>query len=354
MRTEFWRGKKVFVTGHTGFKGSWLSLWLHNAGAIVTGYSLEPPTKPSMYEAVILSTDMTSVINDILRFDNVISAIKQSGAEIVIHMAAQSLVRESYLWPVDTYATNIMGTVNVLEAVRQSGTVKAILVVTSDKCYENKNTQVNYREDDPMGGYDPYSSSKGCAELVTSAYRDSFFSGTDRNVVVASARSGNVIGGGDWSRDRLIPDLVRAMESQQTVKIRNPGATRPWQHVLEPLNGYLTLIEHMYESGTDDYASGWNFGPTDTDAKTVAWVIDKALAIWGEGASWENEQFEQPHEAKFLNLDSNKARDRLQWQPKLSIDIALQWTVDWYKAYMNKQDMRDITLNQINLYQELN
>ena len=303
---DFWKCKKVFLTGHTGFKGSWLSLWLQSMGADVMGYALAPPTTPALFDEAAVGEGMQSQIGDIRDLQAITQSMVSFGPDILIHMAAQPLVRLSYKQPVETYATNVMGTVHVLEAARQCPGLRAIVNVTTDKCYENREWEWGYREDEPMGGHDPYSNSKGCMELVTSAYRNSFF-GKDQPVALASARAGNVIGGGDWAEDRLIPDILTAFEKQQPVVIRNPQATRPWQHVLEPLSGYLVLAESLWERG-QDVAQGWNFGPKDEDARPVDWILDHMVNTWGEGASWALDQNPQPHEARYLKLDVSKAR----------------------------------------------
>lgn len=351
MKPEFWRGKRVFLTGHTGFKGSWLSLWLQSRGANVVGYALAPPSKPSLFDVAQVAQGMVSLHGDIRDLEQMQKTMAQHQPEIVIHMAAQSLVRYSYQNPVETYATNVMGTVNVLEAVRQTSSVKAVVVITSDKCYENREWIWGYRENEAMGGYDPYSNSKGCAELVTAAYRQSFFNKVGHKVAVASARAGNVIGGGDWAADRLIPDMVRAVTEGRPVQIRNPHAIRPWQHVLEPLSGYLKLAQKLYEEGAD-YAEGWNFGPGDDDAKPVQWIVERYTQLWGEGASWTLDQAEHPHEAHYLKLDCSKARMRLDWQPKWSLAQALENITLWHKAHLQEKNMREFSLQQIAAYQE--
>jgi CDP-glucose 4,6-dehydratase len=302
---NFWKGKKVFLTGHTGFKGSWMSLWLQDMGALVKGYSLDVKTKPSLFEKANVAEHMQSEIGDIRNLEKLTISILSFKPEILIHMAAQPLVRLSYLEPVETYTTNVIGTVNVLEAARKCSNIKAIVSVTTDKCYENKEWEWGYRENEPMGGHDPYSSSKGCAELVTSAYRRSFFNGKD-TASLASARAGNVIGGGDWSDDRLIPDILRAFEKLEPVVIRNPLSTRPWQHVLEPLSGYLVLAQELFLNG-DNFAEGWNFGPKDEDCKPVNWILDNMVKFWGNNASWNLDKNNNPHEAGFLKLDCSKA-----------------------------------------------
>ena len=349
MVTDFWKGKKVLVTGHTGFKGSWLCLWLQSLGAEVTGYALAPPSNPSLFEEARVAQGMVSLHGDIRNPEQMNLAVARFQPEVVIHMAAQSLVRHSYLNPVETYATNVMGTVNVLEAVRQTASVRAAVMITSDKCYENREWVWGYRENEAMGGYDPYSNSKGCAELVTSAYRQSFF--RDGSAAVASARAGNVIGGGDWAADRLVPDMVRAVADRRPVPIRNPRAIRPWQHVLEPLSGYLLLAQKLYEDGTA-YAEGWNFGPREDDARPVQWIADQFTGLWGEGASWVLDGAEHPHEAHYLKLDCSKARMRLDWQPKWSLETSLRKIVAWQKAHLRNQDMRTFTLEQILEFQE--
>ena len=353
MNAEFWRGKRVLLTGHTGFKGSWLSLWLQSMDAQVVGYALAPPTEPSLFEVAGVGAGMTSVIGDILDLEHLRSVFAEHKPEIVIHMAAQPLVRYSYAEPVETYSTNVMGTVNLLEAVRGTPGVKAVVNVTTDKCYENREWAWGYRENEAMGGYDPYSSSKGCAELVTAAYRNSFFNSATFNVkhsiAIASARAGNVIGGGDWAEDRLIPDIMRAITQGRSVTIRNPHAIRPWQHVLEPLSGYLKLAQKLYEEGAA-YAEGWNFGPNDEDAKPVQWIVEQLTQSWGEGASWLLDGGEHPHEAHYLKLDCSKAKGRLDWHPRWHLDEALKRIVDWQKQYLYGRDMRAVTIEQIDLY----
>ena len=353
MNGEFWRGKRVLLTGHTGFKGSWLSLWLQSMGAQVVGYALAPPTEPSLFEVAGVGAGMTSVIGDIRDLEHLRAVFAEHKPEIVIHMAAQPLVRYSYAEPVETYSTNVMGTVNLLEAVRGTPGVKAVVNVTTDKCYENREWAWGYRENEAMGGYDPYSSSKGCAELVTAAYRNSFFNSATFNVkhstAIASARAGNVIGGGDWAEDRLIPDIMRAITQGRSVTIRNPHAIRPWQHVLEPLSGYLKLAQKLYEEGAA-YAEGWNFGPNDEDAKPVQWIVEQLTQSWGEGASWLLDGGEHPHEAHYLKLDCSKAKGRLDWHPRWHLDEALKRIVDWQKQYLYGRDMRAVTIEQIDLY----
>lgn len=354
VNSSFWSGKRVFITGHTGFKGGWLSLWLTSMGAKVTGYGLAPNTEPNFFEAVKIEASIEkSHISDIRDLEGLQKAMLVAKPEIVIHMAAQPLVRYSYVNPVETYSTNVMGTVHVLESIRVLDFVRAAVVVTTDKCYENEGRDLGYREDEPMGGYDPYSSSKGCAELVTSAYRQSYFSPEKFNqhhVAVASARAGNVIGGGDWSEDRLIPDAIKAFEANQVLMIRNPLATRPWQHVLEPLSGYLVLAQALYEQGAK-FNGGWNFGPRDDDARPVQEVIDLLIKSWGSAASWVQDKSEQPHEAHSLKLDCSKAREYLAWAPKWDLENAIQNITDWHRAYQEAENMRELSLNQINQHQ---
>jgi CDP-glucose 4,6-dehydratase len=347
---EFWKGKRVFLTGHTGFKGSWLSLWLHSMGAVVKGYSLKPNTNPSLYGILSLVDLIHSEIGDIRDLSKLKESIVVFKPEIVIHMAAQPLVRYSYKEPIETYSTNVMGTANVLEAIRLCETVKAVVVVTTDKVYENKEWPWGYRENEPLGGYDPYSSSKACAELVTAAYRQSFFTTTNAPSV-ATARAGNVIGGGDWSEDRLIPDAIKAFEDNISLVIRNPSATRPWQHVLEPLSGYLMLAESLFTEGIR-FAQSWNFGPEDKDCKTVKWILDDLVKIWGNDASRVLEQTSQPHEANFLKLDCSKSKSELNWHPKWEISIVLEMIVDWHKHFQSGAVMKDLCLQEIKNYNQ--
>jgi CDP-glucose 4,6-dehydratase len=345
---NFWRGKRVLCTGHTGFKGSWLSLWLQSMGAEVHGLALVPPPTTNLLTVAQVAANMAShKVGDIRDLSTVKKAMKAAQPEIVIHMAAQPLVRLSYSEPVETYATNVMGTVHVLEAARSTQSVKAIVVVTTDKCYENKEWAWGYRENEPMGGHDPYSNSKGCAELVTNAYRNSFLQSS--NIAVASARAGNVIGGGDWAADRLVPDILRAFEQNQPVRIRNPRATRPWQHVLEPLSGYLTLAEHLYNQG-QAYAEGWNFGPQDEDAKPVQWIVEHMANSWGKGAGWQQDGGVHPHEANYLKLDISKAKARLCWQPRWQLATALELITSWHQAYLANVDTKKLCLAQIQDY----
>lgn len=352
MIADFWKDKRVLVTGHTGFKGSWLSLWLQSMGAKVSGIALEPPSNPSLFDIAKVGAGMSSHIVDIREFEAVQRVLHAEKPEVVFHLAAQSLVRPSYGNPLATYATNVMGTANVLEAIRHNGSTRVIVNVTSDKCYENREWIWGYRETDPMGGYDPYSSSKGCAELVAAAYRNSYFNPAEyerHGVSLSSVRAGNVIGGGDWAEDRLIPDMLRAIEADQPVVIRNPGAIRPWQHVLEPLSGYLLLAERMWFGGCK-FAEGWNFGPRDDDAKPVSWIIDAITKKWGDNASWKLDERTHPHEAHYLKLDCSKAKSMLGWSPKWDIGTALDQIVEWHRAYLAGTDMRDVSLRQISGY----
>ncbi len=353
MNPDFWRGKRIFLTGHTGFKGSWLSLWLQSLGAELTGYALKPPTNPSLFEEARVAEGMTSIEGDIRELAFFSESMQNARPEIVIHMAAQPLVRYSYQNPVETYATNVMGTVHMLEAVRTTPSVKAVLCVTTDKCYDNHGHEIPYRESDPMGGYDPYSSSKGCAELVSAAYRASFFNLNDyglHGVALATARAGNVIGGGDWAPDRLIPDIVTAFENGKPVGIRNPSAIRPWQHVLEPLRGYLMLAEKLVQEGPA-FAESWNFGPQDEDVKPVGWIVEQMAKRWDNGAKWQVDDGKHPHEANYLRLEICKAQSRLRWNPALRLENAIDLIVDWYTERQAGKDMRGLTLSQITAYQ---
>jgi CDP-glucose 4,6-dehydratase len=334
----FWAGKRVFLTGHTGFKGGWMALWLQKMGAELTGFALSPPTSPALFDVARVADGMTSIIGDIRDPQALETALVAADPEIVIHMAAQPLVRASYDDPVGTYATNVMGTVHLLEAVRKAASVRACVVVTTDKCYENREWVWGYREDEAMGGYDPYSNSKGCAELVTSAYRRSFFA--DGRTALASGRAGNVIGGGDWADDRLIPDILRAVEKNEPVLIRNPLAIRPWQHVLEPVGGYLVLAQALWDN-PQAAAEAWNFGPRDEDARPVQWIVERMCAAWGEGAGWTHDTSVQPHEARYLKLDISKARAGLGWGPRWSLGDALESIVAWHRAWLSGADMHD-------------
>ena len=353
MNPAFWSGKRVLLTGHTGFKGSWLSLWLQSLGANVVGYALAPPTNPSLFDVADVGKGMESVLGDIRDLPKLKTVFDAHHPEIVIHMAAQPLVRYSYQNPVETYSTNVMGTVNLLEAVRKSPGVKAVVNITTDKCYENREWIWGYRENEPMGGFDPYSNSKGCAELVSAAYRSSFFNANNyaqHGIATATVRAGNVIGGGDWAQDRLIPDILAAFEQGRKVDIRNPHAIRPWQHVMEPLRGYLTLAEQLFEHGPS-FGEGWNFGPNDEDAKPVGWIVEQMAMLWGQDAQWQNDAGEHPHEAHYLKLDISKARSRLNWHPALRLTDALALIVDWSRLRLAGADMREHTLRQLRGYQ---
>ncbi|MDC0464298.1 CDP-glucose 4,6-dehydratase [Pseudomonadales bacterium] len=351
MNRLFWRNKKVFITGHTGFKGAWLSLWLQDCGAELMGYALSPNTQPNLFDAALVVNGMESVIGDVRDLEKITKTMSNFSPDIVIHMAAQPLVRLSYRNPVDTYSTNVMGTVNLFEAVRKTASVKAVVNVTTDKCYENKEWVWGYREHESMGGHDPYSNSKGCSELVTTAYRSSFFNYLG-SAKIASARAGNVIGGGDWGEDRLIPDIFKAFENKEPVMVRNPSATRPWQHVLEPLSGYLVLAERLFNHG-EEFADGWNFGPRESDVKPVRNIIEYLVERWGEGASWVHDESEQPHEAQLLKLDISKAKTLLEWSPKWDLITALDSIIEWQKERLKGSDAKEITLEQIYKFEKL-
>lgn len=349
---DFFRRRKVLITGHTGFKGSWLSILLHHLGADVYGYSLEPPTEPSLFKLAGVDELVKTTIADIRNHEKLLETIRTIMPEIIIHMAAQPLVKESYRFPRETYEINVMGTINLFEAVRQTGGVRAILNVTTDKCYENKEWPWGYREIEPLGGFDPYSNSKACSELVTSAFRSSYFNPADyaeHGVAVASARAGNVIGGGDWAADRLVPDFFRAIMKNEKVKIRSPYAIRPWQHVLEPLTGYLALCEKLCNEGPA-FAEGWNFGADELDVRNVEWVMKKICDLWGENAAFEIDKSPQPHEATYLRLDCSKAKSRLEWKPCWTVEKALEKTVEWSRAYFENKDLRQVCIQQISEY----
>jgi CDP-glucose 4,6-dehydratase len=355
MNGAFWKNKKVLITGHTGFKGSWLSLWLQSLGAQIVGYALRPPTEPSLFEIANVADGMTSIIGDVRDLEHLQSTIAEHQPEIVFHLAAQPLVTYSYKNPVETYTTNVIGTVHMLESVRHSESVRVVVSITSDKCYQNQEWFWGYREDDRLGGHDPYSSSKGCAELVISAYRSSYFSpeiNAHHRVALASTRAGNVIGGGDWAKNRLIPDIMRAILEGQPVSIRSPKAIRPWQHVLEPLNGYLCLAEQMWTRGPE-LSQAWNFGPRSEDAKTVSWIVDYLTQLWGENARWELDSAQHPHEDTYLKLDCSKASSLLGWAPKLRLSTALEWIVEWYQGYQQSEDMRALTKDQIARFENI-
>lgn len=346
---NFWMGKRVLLTGHTGFKGSWLSLWLQHLGAELVGFALKPPTSPTLFEVARVGEGMTSILGDVCDREHLQQVVRECRPEVVIHMAAQSVVHTSYVDPLTTYSTNVMGTVHLLEAIREVGGVRSVVNITSDKCYENREWVWGYRESDPLGGYDPYSSSKACSELVTSAYRNSFFhsgSYSEHGVAIATARAGNVIAGGDWTANGLIADIVRSLLQGQPILIRNPYQTRPWQYMLDALNGYLTLAEHLYNKGPA-YADAWNFGPYESDIKPVGWIVEQMLSLWGENASWERDTSYQFHEANSLSLDCAKARLKLGWQPHLSLQSALSQIVNWTQSLRAGDDMRRITLAEI-------
>lgn len=348
ISSDFWKGKKVYVTGHTGFKGSWLCLWLLHLGADVKGYALAPNTNPNLFEEFNLEQTMDSEIGDIRDLSRLTKSMTDFNPDIVLHLAAQPLVRFSYNEPVETYSINVMGTVHLLEACRKLENLKSIVCITTDKCYENREWEWGYRENEPMGGYDPYSSSKGCSELVISSFRRSFFQGND-SANLASARAGNVIGGGDWSEDRLIPDIIRAFEKNQPVIIRNPLSTRPWQHVLEPLSGYLVLAEKLYREG-EQYAEAWNFGPKDSDCQSVQWILDKMISRWGDNASWELDKNSNPHEAAFLKLDCSKAKLKLKWIPRWDLEFTLAKIIDWHKKKLKNINIKEESLEEIKHY----
>lgn len=341
----FWRGRRVLVTGHTGFKGSWLALWLTSLGAEVAGFSKNVPTTPSLYRLARVGDVVEAIEGDVRDYDAVRDAVRRVRPEVVVHMAAQSLVRRSFADPRETYETNVMGTVNLLEAIRAGGEVRVAVNVTSDKCYENTESPSGYREEQPMGGYDPYSSSKGAAELVTAAYRRSFFSDDDDATRIASARAGNAIGGGDWSEDRLIPDLMRAALAGETLQVRNPDAVRPWQHVLDPLSGYLTLAQALWEK--PEFASGWNFSPSEDDSQPVRWVIERIAERWAGAPAWEQDARAHPREAQLLTLDSSRARTLLGWQPEWDLATAVDAVVEWYEGYASGVDAGELTRAQI-------
>lgn len=355
MNSEFWKNRRVFLTGHTGFKGSWMALWLQDLGAKVTGFSLAPNTEPALFDEADVASGMTSIIGDIRDGQALAAAMAAAKPEVVIHMAAQPLVRESYADPVGTYATNVMGTVNLLEAVRKTPGVRSVVVVTTDKVYLNREWHWAYREDSELGGEDPYSSSKAAAELATHSYRVSFFHPdkyADHGVAVASARAGNVIGGGDWAKDRLVPDALKALQAGNPLVLRHPHATRPWQHVLEPVYGYLALAEALYHQGPD-HAQAWNFGPYEFSDRTVGWIVDKLCELWGLAVPKQQDTGPIPHEAGYLKVDSSKARAVLGWAPKLDLDATLRWIVDWTRVHHSGGDTRAETLEQIRRFMAL-
>jgi CDP-glucose 4,6-dehydratase len=349
VSADFWRERRVLLTGHTGFKGAWLALWLQALGARVTGFSLGIPTRPSLYELAHVAEGMDNIDGDVRDFDALSAALGAARPDVVIHMAAQSLVRPSFSDPRKTYEVNVMGTVNLLEATRRDGNVRVVVNVTSDKCYENREWEWAYREHERMGGHDPYSSSKGCAELVTEAFRRSFFC-TEGSTRIGSARAGNVIGGGDWAEDRLIPDLMRAVLDGRRACVRNPDSTRPWQHVLNPLAGYLMLAQALWSSA--EFAGGWNFGPADEDAVPVRWIVQRMAAMWPKQLEWTDRAppHRSPHEARYLKLDSSRARSHLGWRPRWGLGDGLAATVAWYRALHAGEDMAAVTSAQIEAY----
>ncbi len=348
MNTSFWAGKKVLVTGHTGFKGSWLSQSLTSLGSKVIGVSLDPPTEPNLF-SLLNFNEIRDIRLDIRDRSRLINVFMEEKPEVVFHLAAQPIVRYSYLNPIETYEVNFMGTLNVLEAIKQQTKIEAAVIITTDKCYENINKKEGYKENDPMGGYDPYSSSKGAAELLVSSYRNSFFSGDSSLAKIATARAGNVIGGGDWAQDRLMPDIVNSLLANKNISIRNPKHVRPWQHVLEPTFGYIKLAEALVEKG-EIFASGWNFGPNEGDAKSVEWISKTMIDKWGSSVGLQFEGKQTLHEANYLKLNCSKAREILKWKPKLNISETLDYIVEWYRLFESKKDPRDIVSNQINKY----
>jgi CDP-glucose 4,6-dehydratase len=355
LNQSFWKDRRVFLTGHTGFKGSWLSLWLSSLGAKVTGYALNPPTKPSLFEQAGVSRCIDSLCADIRDFPRLKSAIAEHRPEVVIHMAAQSVVRSGYQDPIETYSSNVMGTVNLLEALRQLEQPCVVVNITSDKCYENKEWSWGYRENDPLGGHDPYSNSKACAELVTSAFCESYFNADTSGRIttaVASARAGNVIGGGDWTSDQLIPDLMRSFLDGKPCLIRSPSAIRPWQFVLEPLRGYLMLAERLAENPAR-FASAWNFGPAEADAQPVSWIADRLALSWGGNAAWRSDEAQHPREAHYLKLDVSKAKAGLGWEPVLPLNKSLDWIIEWYRTFQAGGNLEQLTRKQIEKYETL-
>lgn len=353
LDTEFWVDKRVLVTGHTGFKGGWLSMYLHRLGAHVSGVSLPPDTSPNLFECAKIESVLDSRIVDIRHRDALRDTVVEIQPDIVFHLAAQPLVRRSYRDPVETFDTNVMGSINLLEAVRQSDSVKAVIMVTSDKCYLNREWHWGYRENEPLGGHDPYSASKACTEIATHAWRASFMSAEaeeQHNCSIATARAGNVIGGGDWSDDRLIPDILRSLEAGDPITLRNPQSVRPWQHVLEPLRGYLQLGEKLFDEG-DSWAEGWNFGPPDDDARNVAEIVDLLSAQWPSGGTWQQDVGQHPHEARYLKLDCSKARERLGWKPVWNLRESLKQIVRWQHAFLDKKDMFEFSINVIEEYE---
>lgn len=344
---KFWNRKKVLITGHTGFKGSWLVLWLKMLGADVCGYALAPENELSLYENLDLKNQIKSVTGNICDLPAFEETLRDFRPEIVFHLAAQSLVRRSYRQPVETYLTNVIGTINVLDAVRRADGVKSVVVVTTDKVYENREWHWAYRENERLGGFDPYSNSKACAELAVSAYRNSFFA--ENGALIATARAGNVIGGGDWAEDRLLPDVFRSLIFGEKLEIRNPHSVRPWQHVLEPLAGYLKLAEKLY-AGEKEFAESWNFGSSEKDSKPVGWILKKIQEYWNQPVNWTIDEKTQPHEARLLTLDSAKARNELKWLPKLTLQESISLTTQWYRGFSEKKDLVKLTAEQIEFY----
>lgn len=355
MNKDFWSKKKILLTGHTGFKGSWLSLWLQKLNSNVIGFSKSIPTNPSLFQLANIEDGMTSIIGDVCDYDKLEEVIKEYKPEIVIHMAAQAILRESHSNPVETYATNVMGTVNLLESIRKAGNVKVILNVTTDKCYEPNESSKGHLETDRLGGYDPYSNSKACSELVTASFRDSFFNPKEyhkHGTSLASCRAGNVIGGGDWGKDRLIPDIMKGILNNEIIKIRNPNSIRPWQYVLDPLNGYLILVEKLWSSGSE-FSEGWNFGPEENNEKPVKWIVEKLTKQWSKDIKWDIDNNINLHEENYLRLNCIKANSRLGWMPKLNLEQGLEWIIEWYRQYKKNNNMKDITEQQIEKFQKL-
>ena len=355
MNVDFWKDKKVLLTGHTGFKGSWLSLWLQKLGVNLVGYSKSIPTDPSLFELADIENGMVSIMGDMRDYNKIEETIKEYKPEIVIHMAAQAILRESYSNPIETYATNVMGTVNLLESIRKVGNTKVILNVTTDKCYEPNDSSKGYSETDRLGGYDPYSNSKACSELVTSSFRNSFFNPKEfhkHGTSVATCRAGNVIGGGDWGKDRLIPDIMRSIQNNEIIKIRNPNSTRPWQYVLDLLNGYLMLVEKLWLYETE-FSEGWNFGPLDNEDKTVKWIVEKIKSQLSKNIVYDFDNNSNLHEEKYLRLNCIKANSKIGWIPKLNLEQGLEWTTEWYKQHQQSNNMRNITDQQIEKFQKL-
>ncbi len=346
---EFWNGKKVLITGHTGFKGSWLAFWLNSLGAEVGGYALAPEDSPNLFENLDLANQIDSTIGDVCDLPHFEKTLQTFQPQIVFHLAAQSLVRRSYRQPIETYQTNVIGTVNILDAIRRADFVKSVVVITTDKVYENNEWHWAYRENERLGGFDPYSNSKACAELAVAAYRNSFFA-EKSDCLIATARAGNVIGGGDWSEDRLLPDVFRSLIFGNALEIRNPHSIRPWQHVLEPLSGYLRLAEKLY-AGEKSFAEAWNFGPSEEDSKPVGWILEKIKIIWNEPVNWKIGTEKQPHEARLLKLDSTKAKHELNWLPKLNLNEAVKLTAEWYRGFKDKKDLAQLTAEQIKSYE---